>query len=375
MKPPGPEQRIRRWQTYLAVWGLHRWLGLGTGLFIVVASLTGALLVLHHDLERWLHPERHVVPAPPPEAPPGPGLADIVRAVAPLAPPGYRPLRIEPGHGATDAYKLVFIGADSSIRWSAFFDPHTGQVLWHGADQHLLTPWLLHLHMHLHAGTVGYVAMGVASLALTLLALTGVWITRGRLALLLRRPLRLGRGWRIAASDLHKWTGLVSLYFSFILGATGLWFSILIIPDELRRQAPEPLAPAFDLTQLAPIEPALATVRAQWPGAELARIILPWDDGVGLQVRVLHREAPVWRKLSRIDFDPATGAIRRIRDARDAAWTDQLQSILGPLHFGYYGSTLVKWLYVAGGLAPTVLCVSGTIIWWCRRRSAGQTRI
>lgn len=44
----------------------------------------------------------------------------------------------------------------------------------------------------------------------------------------------------------------------------------------------------------------------------------PSDEGGELQVRVLHRAAPVWRKFSRIAFDPVTGALLRVRDAREA---------------------------------------------------------
>ncbi len=62
---------------------------------------------------------------------------------------------------------------------------------------------------------------------------------------------------------------------------------------------------------------------------------------MGLQIRVLHRDAPVWRKLSRIDFDPTSGEVRRIRDAAKASASAQFESILGPLHFGYYGSPLL----------------------------------
>lgn len=47
--------------------------------------------------------------------------------------------------------------------------------------------------------------------------------------------------------------------------------------------------------------------------------------------------------------------------------TEKWNSILGPLHFGYYGSPLVKWLFVIGGLMPAVLACSGTAIWLLRR--------
>jgi uncharacterized iron-regulated membrane protein len=354
MSVPLPEQRVRRWQTYLVVWRLHRWAALTFAALIVLLSVTGGLLVIHHDLERWLHPERHVVAAPTTPTPRA-ALVPILRQLQTEAPAGFRPL-------------IVFVGPDRSTRWSAFINPHTGEILWRGPDQSLLTPWLLHLHMHLQIGKWGYVLTGVAGLALTFLGLTGLWITRDRLTALFRHPFRKRLGPRVAFADLHKWIGMATLYFTLVLGATGVWFAILIVPNQLQPEARKPLAPPFNLDELAPIEPAIATARAHFPGSELARVILPWDAGINLQVRVLHRDAPVWEKFSRIDFDPVTGQQLKVVDARAASTAAKWQAILGPLHFGYYGSPLVKWLYVIGGFAPALLAITGTTIWILRRR-------
>jgi uncharacterized iron-regulated membrane protein len=42
--------------------------------------------------------------------------------------------------------------------------------------------------------------------------------------------------------------------------------------------------------------------------------------------------------------------------------------MLAPLHFGFHGSPLVKWLYAVGGFAPAILAASGTAIWLLRTR-------
>ncbi|HYP17070.1 MAG TPA: PepSY-associated TM helix domain-containing protein [Opitutus sp.] len=370
MHPLTPAQRIRRWSAYLWVWRVHRWLALSLGLVIVLLSLTGGILVMHEEVERWLAPERHVVsvPANPTRAP----LVPLLRSLQTEAPPGFRPLRLEPGHGAAASDKIVFVHEDRTTRWSAYINPYTAEVLWRGADQSLITPWLLHLHMHLQAGRWGYLVTGVAATALTLLSITGVWITRDRIGALLRHPLRFRFGSRVAAADLHKWIGIASLYFTFVLGATGVWFAILIVPAQFKPAEERRLAPAFDLAQLTAIEPAIASTLAEFPNSELARVIFPWDAGIRLQVRVLHRDAPIWAKTSRAEFDPITGAHVKTVRATDASTADKWRSILGPLHFGYYGSPLVKWLYVVGGFAPAALALTGTMIWWLRRRNTAR---
>lgn len=368
-----PTQRIRQWSLWLWVWRVHRWIGLSFAAVLMILSVTGSLLVLHAELDHWTSPIERPFEAPPAGTARAP-LVPVLQQLQQEAPAGFRPLRLEPGHDAASPDKIVFVGLDRVTRWSALVNPWSGEVLWRGADQSLLLPWLLHLHMHLHLGVWGYVLCGIAGVALTCLGLTGLWITRDRITRLLRRPFRLSRGGRIAASDLHKWTGLVSIYFSLVLGATGVWFSILVVPAAFERDRRPPLAPAFDLARLAPIEPAIAAAQREFPGAELARVIFPWDAKIDLQVRVLHREAPIWEKYSRIDFNPATGEIVRIRRASEASTAEKWRSILGPLHFGNKGAPWVKWLYVIGGLTPTVLAVTGTIIWYFRRRNTAARK-
>lgn len=362
--PPGPARQVRRWRAWRVVWRLHRWLGLGGGALLVLLSASGALLVVHHELERRLERDRRVAP-PAPERPAAPPpLAATARAIAPLAPAGSRLYRVRPARGPDATHQFVFLAADGSTRWSAFVDPATGRMLWSGPDQSLFTPWLLHLHMYFHAGRAGAFVAFLGGVALTLLAATGLFIHRDRLAGLARHPFRLGLGWRVALTDLHKWFGLVLIYFPLVLGVTGALYSLSV----LRARPAAPPAKAFDLAQLAPIEPMLATARERFPGSEMLRAQLPAGAGGPVTVLLLHRAAPVWQKFSRIEFDAATGALRAVHAAADASAAAQFAAMLAPLHFGFYGAPWVKWAYFAGGLAPALLALSGAAIGLLRRR-------
>ena len=367
MHPPTPAQRIHRWHTYLIVWAVHRVLGLGFGALILLASVTGGLLVLHHELESVIERDRHTLPASAVtdnsiRLP----IATVVRNLAPLAPEGYRAFRLMPGDTPAATDKVMFVSPDGRTRWSAFVNPYTGEVLWHGPDQALFTPWLLALHMHLHTGGWGYVVTGLSGAGLVLLGLTGLYLYRDGLGALWRAPLRLNRGPRVAIGDLHKWLGVVSIYFSLILGLTGLIYSVTIAPGQIA--APKPLAAPFDLAQLAALEPLLEQTRARFPAGRVQRVAFPTSAKAPLTILVLERDAPVWRKFSRVEFDPATGAVRSIRDARNATPLQKFSALLAPLHMGFHGSPLVKWLYALGGFAPAILALSGTAIWFLRTR-------
>lgn len=359
-----PERRVRRWHTYLAVWNLHRVLGLGFGALLGLLSLTGSVLVVHENIERTFDPNRHVVPAPPRDAIMFP-LADLARTTASLAPPGYRLLRVLPANEPDATHEFLFAGADNLSRWTVFVAPATGAVLWTGPEQSLFIPWLLRLHMQLRAGRAGYYATGIAGLGLTLLSLSGIYIHRERFNGFGRHPFRLRLGWRVALSDLHKWIGLFSLYFPIALGVTGTLYTL----SGLKVKTPPPVARPLDVRGLAPLEPMLATAREKLPGTEILRVQFPSSTGGAVTVLLLHRDAPPWRKFSRVEFDAATGAVRTVHVAAEAPATDQFAAMLAPLHFGFYGAPWVKWTYFAGGLAPAALALTGTALCWLRRRA------
>ncbi len=366
MTPLAPAQLVRRWRTYLVVWAIHRVLGLGFGALILLASVTGGLLVLHHELELVVERDRHVLPAIAAAGAVAPSVTALVAAAAPHAPAGYRAFRYLPPAAPGLAAKVLFLAPDGRTRWSALVEPRTAAVRWHGPDQSLFTPWLLALHMHLFAGGWGYLVTGCAGVGLVLLGLSGLYLYRDRLGALWRRPCRLNRGLRVACSDLHKWLGVVSIYFTLVLGVTGAIYSFNIAPGQLA--APKPLAAPFAFAQHTPVEPLLAFARDRFPAGRVQRVAFPTTAKAPVTLLVLERSAPVWRKFSRIEFDPVSGAVRAVRDARDATVREKFSALLAPLHMGIHGSTLTQWLYVLGGFAPALLTASGVTIWYLRTR-------
>jgi uncharacterized iron-regulated membrane protein len=60
--------------------------------------------------------------------------------------------------------------------------------------------------------------------------------------------------------------------------------------------------------------------------------------------------------------------VLRVDDARTAPAGARLLHTFYPLHVGAVGGLFVKGLYVFLGLAPAVLSITGTIIWYRRWR-------
>lgn len=365
MQPVAPESRLRSWQVWLLVWRVHRWLAFAAGALLLLLSATGSLLVVHHELESIFERDLHRAPSAPASAAPVPTLAQIAATVAERAPADYRLFRVLPAQETVSTHKVIFLSADGTTRWSAFVAPASGVILWAGPDLQLFTPWLLGMHMQLHAGRTGYWVVGAAGVALTLLALTGLYLHRGSLLGLLRQPFRLRLGWRVALADLHKWIGVVALYFPLVLGVTGTLYVVTILDA-----APTPTTTAVDSARLPPLEPMIAEARALFPATEVLRVQFPADPAGAATVLLLHRENPPWQKFSTVSFALADGRLRAVRDATRLTAGEQFRSMLAPLHFGFYGAPWVKWAYFFGGLAPAALTFSGAALWWVRTRGA-----
>ncbi len=359
-----PVNRVRTWHVWLVVWRAHRWLGLGAGALLVLLSLTGSLLVVHHEIEAFLERDRHTAPAAP-GTPPRP-IAEILTAAAAAAaaaPADHRLFRLFPGN-VDETHRVMFVAPDNVTRWTVFVDPFDATVRWSGPDQRLFTPWLLGLHMQLHAGRAGYYVTGIAGIVLTLLAFTGLYLHRAHLRTLVRHPFRLRLGWRVALSDLHKWIGVAALYFPFVLGVTGTLYVWRTLDAKPATSTTSHLNPAA----LAPLEPMIAAAQRQFPAGELLRLQFPADARGAITALVLHRDNPPWQKFSRVEFDARSGAVQRVRAADAAPPGEQFTSMLAPLHFGFYGATWVKWAYFVGGLAPGALAITGVLLWRVRTR-------
>ena len=92
-------------------------------------------------------------------------------------------------------------------------------------------------------------------------------------------------------------------------------------------------------------------------------------------IRGDHPGALIAKDASFYRIDLASGTVLQKDDAREARWSTYLYNTLDPLHFGYFGD---KWNNIASytikvawcllGLTPGILSITGSYMWWLRRR-------
>ena len=204
-----------------ALFQIHLWSGLGVGLYIVVISVTGSVLVYRSELRQYFNPEPRLVGIS------GPRLSDAAlieasRRAYPDHAVEVWTMPDEPTHAAT-----MSVQQNGGARDLLLFDQYTGEYLGNALPAGWrLTTWLLDLHDNLLAGETGRAVNGVGAVLLTLLSLTGaiIWwpgIQSWRRSLL----IDWRANWRRLNWSLHSALGVWTLVFISVWGMTGIYLA------------------------------------------------------------------------------------------------------------------------------------------------------
>ena len=355
---------------------LHLWIGLSLFLVLAPLGLTGSLLVFDDGLDRLLHPVRYAVSGQPGDQsaqayigaarmafgeralpaqlrmPAAPGQPVIVTGTAPGAvKPGQRPAQL-----------------------TAWLDPATGKVLDVANPRQQLRGMIHQLHGNLFMAQPGRKVVGWLGVAMLISSVTGlcIWWPRNNAVLKGLRWTRSPSGF----SNLHHMAGFWICAPLAILSFSGAFIAFPEASAALRPAVaarPERAQQnAFTAPLAAPqlgADAAVAAALAQAGGAaRVTQLTLPTEgdrpawrvqlkgDGGSVQVRVEDTSG----KAKLQSGGPAQGPEGR----------DPLTRFMRNLHDGDGMGPLWRAIIVLAGLAPTLLGVTGTVMWLASRRRA-----
>lgn len=391
---------------------LHRYVGLLMAVFLVVAGLTGSLLVFHHELDAAFNPSLMHITPPSAGAEPldGPTLRERLLAAVPgVAVNSFHVKPVEPGR----AVALYVEPADPAGDDQYFVDPYTGRVT--GSRRHgditqgvtNLMPFAFKLHYSLALGEVGRVLFGIVALLWTLDCFVGAYLT---FPPAVRKPAggpgpadrstgpgwwrRWFQAWKVKTGGLFKTTftfhrasglWLWALLFVFAWSAVGLNLRSVYEPvmrasfglDEFVYQTlPKRAAPAA-----APkLDWRAAHARAQeLMAAEAAERGFTVRNGFHLRY---YPKNGVYRYRANTSldvsarngstmlfFDADTGERLAFQAPTGGAPGNTITGWINALHFAAVGGLPYRILVAVVGVLIAVLSVSGVYIWWTKRRS------
>ena len=347
---------------------VHTWVGLASGLYIVVVSLTGAVLVFRIDLQRLRHPHLFTPSAAGPLVDPVVVMDRVSRAY-----PDYRLSGVEAPTSLRPTY-LAYVTKGREFV-TVLIDPVRAVILGEMPEDPVIAA-IQNLHFDLMSGRTGRTVNGIGAGCILVMCLTGVVIwwpgrqqwTRGFI-------VRTGRDGRRLVWELHRAVGIWSVLFLVMSALTALSFVFsahfravvnTISPLTVSR-APVSGPPRADGSQPAWPD-VIARARQERPGQHVARVVMPSTDRAAFLIMFSSRTpTPAGSGLSAVYLDQYSGqplaAPRATRTAGDVvmAWVT-------PLHIGGFGIEALRWAWFAFGLAPALLFVTGMTMWWRRAR-------
>ncbi len=356
-----------------ALFQVHLWSGLLAALYVILIGVTGSALVFREEAEAALESDlRH-------RANPTGARADLLAISADLQ-------RRFPGQQITGVYAaespahsvVGYVRTPSKRTEPHYYHPATGAYLGAGREGAGFWRWLADLHFNLLAGRNGRVANGVGASVLLLLCLSGMVIWWPGIKNW-RRSLTVDprRSWKRVNWDLHSATGFWTFSVIAMWALTGIYFAW---PDTFRSTVNffSPVSmmknPKSDPAGKGAPPPRLAALldyaRQQSPGAPLHRLNLPVDDTQPIRLYLSRGHFADNLNADIFYFDQFTGKhLGTSRRGLNQTAGDIVMAWIGPLHFGTFGGVPVKVLWVLLGLAPVVLTISGTLMYWNRSLS------
>lgn len=376
---------------------LHLYAGLWFGALFVLLGLTGSAIAWMPELDAYLNPGLLQASAPAP----GQAFQVTPRTLQAVldglaADPAYgKPSQINPPADARDVYVASYRQPGQPSPFSqalvrqVMVDPYTLQVKgerdWgrFGFSRPLLMSGMFHLHRYLLSGDVGKTITGISGVLLLLMAISGIYLWWPRLQwTAIRRALTVSHGgsWPRFNYTLHKAAGFFAAPVLAVIAFSGIYFNlpqlvvplvdlVSTVPDTVKLKNVQQDGAVLDAGQ------AMAAAQALYPQARVSRIVLPAKPEQPYEIRVRQPdEVAHGDGATRITLDARSGQALRIRDPLAASYGERFLGWQFPLHSGQAFGVAGRAFITAFGVMPLLFMLTGTLVWWKRRRGRRQAR-
>lgn len=291
---------------------IHLYMGLATGLVILITCFTGAILVFEEELQHLFNKERYYVQRGAQRLP----LDDLVSAVQQKV-PGAQIVGVKVYTDDTRSAELNYTvkkkepgkkkpaGAEGMTRenprLAAFVNPYNAGVieLYNYRDTFFYS--MMSLHRWLLGGAAGKLITGISALVFLFIIITGIvlWWPKTKNILVQRLKLKWKGGWKRLNHDLHIVLGFYSCIVLFVFAFTALawsfdWFNkgIYSVTQSPMQPFKTPLVANKPGQPVISFEEVLQLARNSIVDAQYYNISAPKDSLSAYAIGVLSTKAP-----------------------------------------------------------------------------------
>jgi uncharacterized iron-regulated membrane protein len=377
---------VRNW-----IFQIHLYAGLLVALYAIVIGISGSAVVFRPEMRDFRERNLRWVDASGTRAPP-----DRILEAIHAAHPGVLISQMYFPQKESDTYRVSIGNA-----WNAaqvYVNPFTAEIV---GEQRALAPgtrdWistLQSLHFDLLSGRTGRIVNGVFGLIVVVLCLTGIVIWWPGTTYWVRALLINWRGrWQRVNYDLHSSVGACFVLFILLMSLTGAYYAWPVESrafisrfSPARFLDPAPLLPPEPADSEAPLSRLIAVAEPLVPpDAKILRVTYIFlgaqerprsELGSKRAVQLVFSTKGQYDDpyLSSVFLDPRNADVMRIDRADQRSFGDSLAAWIPTLHFGTFGGIPIKIIWLLLGLAPSILGVTGFLMWWnrvARRRVRG----
>jgi len=380
---------VRKKRTFKFWMGqLHLWLGLASGIVVVIVSITGCLYVFQKEISEAVYDKQYFI-KPPAGAVTLPLSQLQARAQEVLGKD--KPLNDITVYRQPDrswefmAYNfndtaLTYFGAVGYFQ-SVFIDPYTGAVLGTRDYKYDFFSVVKYLHWSLLLNTpYGQPIVGWSTLIFVLLLFTGLilwWPKKWTKALRDRSfKIKWKASFKRVNYDLHNVPGFYTLIPALIIGLTGMvfafsWFQSVVYVAASGTTTPPPQVSVVskDTTAqvAAPLDIAYQEALKQFPDAR--RLLVIPAAGKGGTIYMLgYKSRETYYGSDALQFDQYSGKLLHRRNDREKNRGEKLIEMNYDIHVGAIGGIVGKIIAFIVSLICATLPVTGFIIWWGKQK-------
>ena len=386
---------------------IHLYLSLAAGAVILIACLTGAILVFEKDLQMALNKGRYFVTTQGTHLPVEQLLNNVNKKFAghqttgvKVYSDGNRSVEVnlvaaaneEPKANSQQARNTASVDTPPAASkrqpgFTVFVNPYSGEVIERYSYRETFFYKVFALHRWLLGGegSIGKYIVGVSTFIFLFILITGIilWWPKSNKMLMQRLKIKSNASWKRLNHDLHIVLGFYSAIFLFIFAFTGLawsfeWFNkgIYKVTNSPMKAPPAPKSGfKHGAASIGP-DLALATVMTEYKDAEYFNVVLPKDSAEAITVNVLPGDALHESATDAVYVDQYSGVVLGKLPFRERSLGARVRSSFKPVHTGSIWGTPSKVIAFIVCLFGASFPVTGVIMWLNRiRKKKKQSKV
>jgi uncharacterized iron-regulated membrane protein len=351
----------------------HSWLGLISGVFLLLLGLSGSALVFLEEIDHAINAELLRV------KPSGTilSLDTLYRKIGQEHPNVAGFVWLNPDAVPNEAYEFRLYQNDGKISTydlgMVSIDPYSGETLREGNLKDLnpsFIHWIFQFHWSFQLGIPGLLLATVFGITMLLSTITGLIIYRKHVWKVLTFKEKMKwNNWRTISSGLHRIVGVWALVFNVVIFFTGFWMNKFSLdPTYWKKQT---VSTPINTLSSQNIDQMLSNAKKNMPDLVLKKVYLPTQPGKNFQASgTVKGQSAFFYNGNSIAIDPATGKVMSIELLAEHGFWERVEATFFPLHVGNFGGVTIKVSYVIIGLLPGLLSITGAMLWWRKVRKS-----